>query len=231
MPNAASLAGESHRIDPRRYGFGARMPLTATSTSILRQRIAPRPCLPRCSLPLSQSTRAPARCTTSVLLRSMPRFLRDFSRNSDFGNHRKWGFEPGCHLPGSCDRARHFPIRHQPRCRSEPGWQHQCIESSRDTRGGHRPIHDWAGAVSNPIPSGAPALGSPLSLTLASTTATIGGANAEVLFSGLAPGFVGLLQVNIRIPNVAAGNQPLVVTIGRVASNSALINVGVQWNR
>ncbi len=48
---------------------------------------------------------------------------------------------------------------------------------------------------------------------------------AEVLFSGLAPGFVGLLQANMRIPNVAAGDQPLVVTIGGVASQSALITV------
>ena len=81
------------------------------------------------------------------------------------------------------------------------------------------------GAVSNPIASGAPALGSPLSMTLATTTATVGGTNAEVLFSGLAPGFVGLLQANVRIPNVAAGAQPLVVTIGGAPSNSALITV------
>jgi uncharacterized protein (TIGR03437 family) len=53
--------------------------------------------------------------------------------------------------------------------------------------------------------SGAPALGSPLSEALATTTATIGGTNADVLFSDLAPGFVGLLQANIRVPNVAAG--------------------------
>ncbi len=84
------------------------------------------------------------------------------------------------------------------------------------------------GAVSNPIPTGAPALGSPFSEALATTTATIGGANAEVLFSGLAPGFVGLLQANIRIPNVAAGDQTLVVTIGGLASNSALIIVAPQ---
>ena len=81
------------------------------------------------------------------------------------------------------------------------------------------------GAVSNPNASGAPALGSPLSMTLATTTATVGGTNAEVLFSGLAPGFVGLLQANVRIPNVAAGAQPLVVTIGGAPSNSALITV------
>jgi uncharacterized protein (TIGR03437 family) len=84
------------------------------------------------------------------------------------------------------------------------------------------------GAVNNPIPTGATALGSPLSATLATTTATIGGTNAEVLFSGLAPGFVGLLQANIFVPSVAAGNQPLVVTIGGAASQSALITVGAQ---
>ena len=49
----------------------------------------------------------------------------------------------------------------------------------------------------------------------------IGGTNAEVSFSGLAPGFVGLLQANIRIPNVAAGDRRLVVTIGGAASPSA----------
>jgi uncharacterized protein (TIGR03437 family) len=81
------------------------------------------------------------------------------------------------------------------------------------------------GAVSNPIPSGAPALGNPLSETVATTTATIGGASAEVLFSGLAPSFVGLLQANIRIPNVAAGDRALLVTIGGAASQSALITV------
>ena len=81
------------------------------------------------------------------------------------------------------------------------------------------------GAVSNPILTGTPALAGPLSATLATTTATVGGANAEVLFSGLAPGFVGLLQANIRIPTVAAGERPLVVTIGEAASQSAMIAV------
>ena len=37
------------------------------------------------------------------------------------------------------------------------------------------------GEVSNPIPTGAPALASPLSETLATTTATIGGTNASML--------------------------------------------------
>jgi uncharacterized protein (TIGR03437 family) len=49
-----------------------------------------------------------------------------------------------------------------------------------------------------------------------------------VLFSGLAPGYVGLLQLNVQIPNVAPGDHPLVVTIGGVASNSTLITVASQ---
>ena len=85
------------------------------------------------------------------------------------------------------------------------------------------------GAVSNSVTTGGSALGSPrLSEALATTTATIGSTNAEVQFSGLAPGFVGLLQVNILVPSVPAGDQPLVVTIGGKASNSALITVTSQ---
>ncbi|MEK7403646.1 MAG: putative Ig domain-containing protein, partial [Acidobacteriota bacterium] len=81
------------------------------------------------------------------------------------------------------------------------------------------------GQVDNPVASGAPAPASPLSRARLQVTATIGGRSAEVLFAGLTPGFVGLLQVNLRIPELSAGNHPVVVTIGGVASNSALITV------
>jgi adhesin/invasin len=70
---------------------------------------------------------------------------------------------------------------------------------------------------------GAPA--SPLSLVTAPFSATIGGKNADVLFLGLAPGFAGLAQANIRVPALAAGDHPLIVTIGGVSSNPALIAV------
>jgi adhesin/invasin len=81
------------------------------------------------------------------------------------------------------------------------------------------------GAVSNPIPSGAQAPTIPLSGTLAPTTAVIGSANATVLGSVLCPGFVGLLQVNIVVPEIAAGDQTVVVAIGGSASNSAVISI------
>jgi uncharacterized protein (TIGR03437 family) len=65
----------------------------------------------------------------------------------------------------------------------------------------------------------------PLSRTTTSPAVTIGGVNAEVLFSGLSPGFVGLYQVNVRVPaGVSAGSAtPLVVTIGGRSSRSRTI--------
>jgi adhesin/invasin len=54
----------------------------------------------------------------------------------------------------------------------------------------------------------------------------MGGVNAPVSFSGLAPGFVGLYQVNAEVPaGLASGNQPVVITIGGSASNSALLPI------
>jgi uncharacterized protein (TIGR03437 family) len=80
----------------------------------------------------------------------------------------------------------------------------------------------WAnglGDVTNRPATGAPALASPLSATRELPTVTIGGVNATVLFSGLAPGFVGLYQVNAVVPaTVSTGTAPLVIAIGGRAS-------------
>jgi uncharacterized protein (TIGR03437 family) len=83
------------------------------------------------------------------------------------------------------------------------------------------------GAVTNEPATGAPALATPLSFTLTLPTVTIGGAEAEVTYSGLAPGFAGLYQVNAIVPEGAsAGNAvPVVLSIGGVTSNTVTIAV------
>lgn len=81
------------------------------------------------------------------------------------------------------------------------------------------------GAVHPSVATAAAAPGDPLSLPVLAVTATIGGQPAEVLFAGLAPGFMGTLQLNFRIPNLATGDYPLVVTIGDAQSNAPVVAV------
>ncbi|MGO9619516.1 MAG: putative Ig domain-containing protein [Bryobacteraceae bacterium] len=61
----------------------------------------------------------------------------------------------------------------------------------------------------------APMSGVPLFSTIATATATIGGVNAPVNFSGLAPGYVALYQVNAQVPSGAPVGSavPLVLTM------------------
>jgi adhesin/invasin len=79
------------------------------------------------------------------------------------------------------------------------------------------------GMVDPPVPSGGQSPAEPLSLPVAAVQAKLGGKPAEVAFAGLAPGFVGLLQVNLLVPDVPAGEQSLEVTIGDVQANIAAL--------
>jgi uncharacterized protein (TIGR03437 family) len=73
------------------------------------------------------------------------------------------------------------------------------------------------------LPSGVPAPGDALYITSLNPTVTIGGAPATLTFSGLAPGLVGVWQLNVQIPANAptGGAVPLVVG----ASNTTTIAV------
>jgi uncharacterized protein (TIGR03437 family) len=84
------------------------------------------------------------------------------------------------------------------------------------------------GDVRNRPGPGSPAPSNPLSATLAAPSVTVGGAPATVSFSGLAPGYVGLYQVNAQVPGTAVNGAavPVVLTIGGVTSNTVTIAVG-----
>jgi minor extracellular serine protease Vpr len=79
------------------------------------------------------------------------------------------------------------------------------------------------GPVTNPPASGDPALASPLSLTSTPVTVTIGGQQATVYGGSafLAPGFVGLYQIDIQVPSgLNPGPQPIAISVGGVTSPS-----------
>ena len=102
------------------------------------------------------------------------------------------------------------------------------------------------GDVSNPPPSGARALGSPLATAKLTPDVTVGGARSQVFFAGLAPFFVGLGQVNIQLPSDFAqtaalrtgaaqgATLPLVIAFGESLSqpvNLPIAGVTVQPGR
>ena len=76
------------------------------------------------------------------------------------------------------------------------------------------------------LADGAPASTAPLAHAMSQVSATLGAAPAQVTFAGLAPGFVGLTQMNIQLPDaLAPGDYPLTITIGGVTSNAGIITI------
>jgi uncharacterized protein (TIGR03437 family) len=71
------------------------------------------------------------------------------------------------------------------------------------------------GPVSGAMVTGTPASSTILQPTSPNqATATLGGVPATVSFSGLAPGFIGLYQVNVQIPANAPPGSLLTIAIG-----------------
>lgn len=84
------------------------------------------------------------------------------------------------------------------------------------------------GPVTHQPASGAPALADPLSNTESVPDVSLGGVQARVQFSGLAPGFVGVDQVNVQVPTDApSGSQvPLIIrTADGSSSNTVTIAI------
>jgi uncharacterized protein (TIGR03437 family) len=86
------------------------------------------------------------------------------------------------------------------------------------------------GAVTNRPASGAAAPGDPLSVTTATPAVTAGGVPATVLFSGLAPGFAGLYQLNVELrANTPTGAAvPVVLLVGGAASNTVTVAISAE---
>lgn len=84
------------------------------------------------------------------------------------------------------------------------------------------------GVVDPPLAAGAPGAASdPLNRTVQTPRVSFDSNPAEVLYSGLAPGFAGLYQVNVRIPagTAPASNIPVSLSIGGIASNRVAVAV------
>jgi len=83
-----------------------------------------------------------------------------------------------------------------------------------------------SGPVDTPVADGAATPIGPLVSATSQSNATIGSSPAQVAFAGLAPGFVGLVQVNIVVPaDLQTGDYPLAITIGNETSNTAIVTV------
>ncbi|MFB3828345.1 MAG: hypothetical protein ACE15B_16370 [Bryobacteraceae bacterium] len=93
------------------------------------------------------------------------------------------------------------------------------------------PIHPgdqitiWAagmGRTAPEVPAGTAAPGEPPAHALIPPEVRLGGAELEVLFAGLAPGQVGVYQINARVPEwVSAGAEvPLVIAQGAAAAEA-----------
>jgi uncharacterized protein (TIGR03437 family) len=83
-----------------------------------------------------------------------------------------------------------------------------------------------SGPVNPAVADGAATPSTGLVQTTSQPTVTIGGVNAPVLFSGLTPGLIALLQLDVTIPSgLAAGNYRMIVTIGGQVSNSATVSI------
>jgi len=84
-------------------------------------------------------------------------------------------------------------------------------------------------AGGRPLPTGAvaPADGNPIYFTVMTPSVTIADIPAQVLFSGLAPGFAGLYQINVRVPQgVPAGDDVAVkVSMPNGTSDAATLAI------
>jgi len=105
------------------------------------------------------------------------------------------------------------------------------------TVAGSRPAHrgeyvsiycTGLGAVSNTPADGTPALMNVLSITTNVLYVTIGLEPATVISSTLAPGWVGLYQVNVQVPAGAPSGDAVPVVLQMAGQNSNIVTMAIQ---
>jgi len=109
---------------------------------------------------------------------------------------------------------------------------YRLVDSSNPATAGVTVIQIYCtglGAVTNQPPTGSPPLSNQLSQTTATPMVTIGGVQAQVLFSGLAPGTVGEYQVNALVPASSAKGAavPVVIAFGPFEAANGVFYDGV----
>jgi uncharacterized protein (TIGR03437 family) len=77
------------------------------------------------------------------------------------------------------------------------------------------------GPLKNAVDDGAPPPSGIIVSAASAPSATIGGLPAQIEFTGLAPLYPGVAQMNLKVPALGSGVYPLIVTIGGNASNTA----------
>ncbi|MBN2604119.1 MAG: hypothetical protein JXA91_08315 [Candidatus Thermoplasmatota archaeon] len=97
------------------------------------------------------------------------------------------------------------------------------------TRGEYLQIYCTGLGLVNPdVETGAAASSDPLCHTLVTPVVIIGGVEADVLYSGLAPGFVGLYQVNVQVPETAPLGEDVSLLISVVGIESNVVTLAIQ---
>ena len=77
------------------------------------------------------------------------------------------------------------------------------------------------GPVATAVDEGAPPPAGTTDSVTSTMSATIGGAPAQIEFAGLTPLYPGVAQINLKVPALASGTYPLIVSIGGRTSNTA----------
>jgi uncharacterized protein (TIGR03437 family) len=84
------------------------------------------------------------------------------------------------------------------------------------------------GAVSPAVATGQAAPPDTISYATANMRATVGGVPATVLFNGLTPGYIGLGQVNVFVPDAAPTGDAVPVVLESAGQSSKMVTVSIR---